>query len=136
MLGELGLDDTAAGRRAYAERMRERAVDELTQKQEPAEVGELRRGWCLGGEGFRERMLRVLDASAEKPHRPRVSARDASVERDHGMDEARQLLEEGLRCLGLEREELPGLKKGDPRKAALAVRIRTRTIVPNAWIAE
>jgi len=45
-------------------------------------------------------------------------------------------LEEGLRCLGLEREELRGLKKGDPRKAALAVRIRTHTIAPNAWIAE
>jgi len=52
------------------------------------------------------------------------------------MDEARRLLEEGLRCLGLEREELRGLKKGDPRKAALAVRIRTHTIAPNAWIAE
>ena len=28
------------------------------------------------------------------------------------------------------------LKKGDLRKAALAVRIHTRTAVPNAWIAE
>ena len=28
VLGEMGLDDTAAGRRAYAERMRERAVDD------------------------------------------------------------------------------------------------------------
>ena len=67
-------------------------------------MAELRGGWCLGGEGFRERMLR--------------------------------LLEEGLRCLGLERKELPRLKKGDPRKAALAVRIRTRTTASNAWIAE
>ena len=28
------------------------------------------------------------------------------------------------------------LKKSDLRKAALAVRFRTRTAVPNAWIAE
>ena len=30
VLGELGLEDTAADRRAYAQRMRERAVEELT----------------------------------------------------------------------------------------------------------
>ena len=50
--------------------------------------------------------------------------------------EAHRLLSEGLRCLGMEREELLRLKKGDPRKAALAVRIRTCTAVPNARIAE
>jgi len=136
VLGEMGLEDTAAGRRAYAERMRTRAVDELRQKQEPAEMAELRGGWCLGGEGFRERMLRLLDGAGEKLRRPRHTAVDASVQRDHGLDEARRLLEEGLRCLGLERKELPRLKKGDPRKAALAVRIRTRTTASNAWIAE
>ena len=136
VLGEMGMEDTAAGRRAYAERMRERAVDELTQKQEPAEVAELRGGWCLGGAGFRERMLRLLDGAGEKLRRPQRTAVDASVQRDHGLDEARRLLDEGLRCLGVDREELARLKKGDPRKAALAVRIRTRTTVPNAWIAE
>ncbi|MCE9610153.1 MAG: hypothetical protein K8R23_08075 [Chthoniobacter sp.] len=52
------------------------------------------------------------------------------------LDEARRLLEEGLRCLGLEQKELPGLRKGEPSKAALAVRIRTRTTATNAWIAE
>ena len=136
VLGELGLEDTVAGRRAYAQRMRSRAVEELSGGQEPAEVAALRRGWCLGGEGFRERMLRVLDGAAEKLRRPRVSPRDASVQRDHGLAEARRLLEEGLRCLGVTREELPRLRKGDPRKAALAVRIRMRTMVPNRWLAE
>jgi REP element-mobilizing transposase RayT len=136
VLGELGLEDTAAGRRAYAERMRGRAVEELTPGNEPAGRAELRRGWCLGGEGFRERMLRLLDAATEKLRLPRTSPRDASVQRDHGLDEAQRLLAEGLRCLGLEKDDLPGLRKGDPRKAALAVRIRMRTVVPNAWIAE
>jgi len=32
VLGELGMDDTAAGRRPYAQRMRERAVEELTRE--------------------------------------------------------------------------------------------------------
>ena len=81
-------------------------------------------------------MLRLLDAAAEKLPRRRLSRMDASVQRDHGMDEARRIVEEGLRCLGVEKEELPRLKKADPRKAALAVRIRMRTTAPNAWIAE
>ena len=136
VLGEMGVEDTAAGRRAYAERMRARAVDELTGQPEAPERSELRRGWCLGGESFRERMLRLLDRATEQLHRPRLSPMDASVQRDHGVDEAQRMLAEGLRCLGVEKEELPRLKKGDPRKAALAVRIRTRTTVPNAWIAE
>lgn len=136
VLGELGFEGTAAGRRGYAERMRERAVEERAGRSEPSELTELRRGWCLGGEGFRERMLRLIETGAEKLGRARISPMDGSVRRDHGLDEAQQLLTEGLRCLGLEREELPGLKKGDPRKAALAVRIRTRTTVPNAWIAQ
>ena len=132
----MGLEDTAEGRRLYAQRMRERAVEELTREKEPAEVGQLRRGWCLGGEGFRERMLRLLDTAGEKLGRRRLSPMDASVQRDHGIDEACRLLDEGLRCLGLDREQVRGIRKGDPRKAALAVRIRTRTTVPNAWIAE
>ena len=45
-------------------------------------------------------------------------------------------LAEGLRCLGLQTKDLPLLKKGDPRKAALAVRIRPKTTAPTAWIAE
>ena len=49
VLGEMSLDDTAAGRRAYAERMRERAVDELARKLEPAELSELRRLVCGRG---------------------------------------------------------------------------------------
>jgi REP element-mobilizing transposase RayT len=49
---------------------------------------------------------------------------------------ARQLLAEGLRCLGLESAELALLKKNDVRKAALAATIRAGTAVSNRWIAE
>ena len=135
-LDELGCADDVSDRRWFAQRMRERAVEELNRETEPVELEELRRGWCLGGEGFRGRMLRVLDDAGEKLPRPHLSPRDARVERDHGLDEAGRLLAEGLRCLGLPKEKLPLLKKGDPRKAALAVRIRAKTTAPNAWIAE
>jgi hypothetical protein len=38
---------------------------------------------------------------------------EAAAERDPGLNEARRLLEMGLRCLGLRGEELATLKKGD-----------------------
>ena len=63
------------------------------------------------------------------------SRMEAAAQRDHGLDEARRLLEMGLRCLGLRREDLAGLKKGDARKAAIAALIRKETTVPTAWIA-
>ena len=135
VLGELGWCDDAAGRRSYAERMRGRAVEVLTEETEREEIGELRRGWCLGAAGFRERMLRLLEATAERLARPRSSRRDASVQRDHGLAGAEDLIREGLRCLGLSEEELPRLQKGDARKAALAACVRAETAVPNHWIA-
>lgn len=58
MLGELGWADRAADRRDYLKRMgcaREGgAEEELYPK-------ELRRGWVLGGEVFRERVLALVD---------------------------------------------------------------------------
>lgn len=109
VLGELGLDDTAAGRRSYVERMRVRAVAELGTDKESPELAEVRRGWCMGGAGIRERMLRMLDAAGEKLPVFPGSRLEADVERDHGLKEARRLLAAGLRCLELQAEELAGL---------------------------
>jgi putative transposase len=136
VLGELGFEDTSAGRRGYAERMRRRAIEERQAGNKESEAAaELRRGWCLGGAGFRERMLRLLDAAGEKLLKPRRSRFDARVEHDHGLEESRRIMEIGLRCFGLKQEELGALKKGDARKSAIAAVIRQRTAVPNAWIA-
>ncbi len=132
VLAELQLVDDAEGRRLYAERMRRRAVEELTQPASTA-IAEVRRGWCLGGAGFRERMLDLLEATGEKLLRR--GGLDAPVRRSHGEEEGRRLIGAGLRALGLSQADLSGLKKGDERKIALAALIRARTCVPNAWIA-
>jgi hypothetical protein len=132
VLGELGLADDVAGRRRYTERMRQRAETELADAK-TAGHDELRRGWCLGQESFRERMLRLMDAAGEKFCRQRDV--DGAVRRSHGEAEARRLLEAGLQWLGLTVRELEGLPRGDARKLALARVIRERTAVPNAWIA-
>ncbi len=109
VLGELALADDAAGRRAYAERMRQRAVEELADGERP-EVKELRRGWCLGRPSFRERMLGLLDAAGE-PLGGR-SRRDATVEHDHGEDAASRLCEAGLRHLRIGRGRTSQAAKG------------------------
>jgi putative transposase len=134
VMGELGLADSASGRRQYAQRMRRRAVEELGGENETAEREQLRKGWCLGGEGFREKMLGMMEKVAG--HTPRRSRRDADVVRDHGESEARRLLARGLEVLRITTEDLASLPRGDERKAALAALLRSRTTVSNAWTAQ
>ncbi len=132
VLGELGLDDTVSGRRCYAERMRERAVDELAGKNEDADKA-WQRGWCLGGAGFRERILTLIERAGEKLSQAKEV--DAAVRRSHDAEEAQRLLRRSLEYFGLEKAALVELKRSDPRKLAMARLIRTRTSVSNAWIA-
>ena len=68
-------------------------------------------------------MLRLLDAAGERLPKSRL---EAAAQRDHGLHEARRLLEMGLRCLGMQREELAGMEKGDSRKAAIAALTESR----------
>ncbi len=132
VLGELGLEDTREGRRRYAQRMRQRAVDELNGALR-AETEVLRRGWCLGRASFRERMLGVLESAGEKLGRGK--AIDGAVRRSHDLEEAKRLLRLGLEELALEQSGLEALRRSDPRKIAIARLIRSRTAVPNDWIA-
>jgi putative transposase len=134
VMGELGLADSASGRRQYAQRMRQRAVAELAGENETPGRELLRRGWCLGGESFREKMLGMMERIGGDT--PRRSPRDAVVDRDHGEDEARRLLARGLEVLSLTPEDLASMPRGDERKAALAALLRKRTTVSNAWTAQ
>jgi hypothetical protein len=134
VLGSLDLQDTAGGRRQYAQWMQVRTEEELT-GEDSEHAAELRRGWYLGSKAFRTRMLRLLDQMAEK--RPkRRSARDAKVRPEHGDEEASRLLTTALERLELKPGELSRLKKGDPRKLAITALVRQRTTVSNAWLAE
>ena len=57
------------------------------------------------------------------------------MEGEHGQWEAEKILETGLLHIGIRRDELGQLKKGDPRKTAIAAVMQKRTSVPIAWIA-
>ena len=132
VLGELGLEDSAAGRRSYAERMRQRATEEAQPERE-REREALRQGWCLGGASFRERMLDLIEQTSEKFSQRK--AIDGVVRRSHDGAEAERLLQAGLQHFGLDAEQVLQLKKNDPRKLLLARQLRTRTTVTNKWIA-
>jgi REP element-mobilizing transposase RayT len=132
VLGELDLEDSVLGRRRYAERMRERAVAELDGQHAQADES-LRRGWCLGGASFRERVLGLMEQAGERLSKSKEL--DAAIKRSHGEEEASRLLRQGIEYLRLDERELRTSKKNDPRKVALAKLIRTRTSVPNEWIA-
>ena len=132
VFGEVGVEDTSEGRRRYAQRMRERAVATLS-GEDGAELARLRRGWCLGGESFRERMLSLLGAATGFCE---IKGDVPSESRSHGEARAREMIEAGLAHFGLRTEDLADLPKGDPRKLAIATVVRGHSAVSNRWLAE
>jgi len=49
--------------------------------------------------------------------------------RAHDETEAKRLLQKGMKCCGLTKADLPGLKNGDDRKKVIAWHIRKKTSV-------
>jgi REP-associated tyrosine transposase len=128
VLAELGCEDTAAGRRRYAERLRLRACEEN------GELTEIRRGWCLGGEAFRKKMLHLLDTVSDKLRARK--AVDGAVRRSHGQEAADELLLRATRMLALTPQELAELKNTDRRKRLVGMLLRKHTSVRNVWLAQ
>jgi len=87
----------------------------------------LRRGWCFGSEGFRQKALGLVTGTARKPAREILAA--------HNEQEAERLIVAGLKVVGLRGENLVERAKGDPRKIAVAATVRRRTPVSNEWLA-
>jgi hypothetical protein len=96
----------------------------------------LRRGWYLGEEGFKDKLLDLLDKTADKLRGKKSHAGDAV--RAHHQVEAERIISILARDLGLpdSREELEQLKKSDARKVVCAALVKRRTSMSNEWIAE
>lgn len=131
VLGEYSQSDTARGRREYREAMEGRARDERKGRAiEKGMLKQLRRGWCYGSEGFRQKILeRSVTTSLRNYSR-------GGGGRFHDEWEALRLLEAGLKELKLSREDLVKLPKGSEFKIAIAAVIKRATIMSNRWIAE
>ena len=121
MLGDWGIgEDSAAGRRQFAAEMEARRLN-----QPAAEFKAVRRGWCLGGKGFRRDLLaQISEQRREWHYGPEL------IESEE--EKAQRLVEAALQKKGWTEDDLAGQRKGHPFKLALAVKLRARTTVTEA----
>jgi REP element-mobilizing transposase RayT len=124
VLGEMGIPkDSLGGRRQF-----ERLMEERRQRDEPGAYRRIRRGWCLGEEGFRKELLAQVEE--------RRGASHYGEELQEGAREkAERLVREGLEASGWTEEELAARKKSDRTKLRLAVKLRSETPMTLKWIA-
>jgi putative transposase len=123
------------GRTSYLTWLEARATEHGGAINEDA-MEALRRGWYLGEEGFKDKLLALLDKTADRLRGKKSYAGDAV--RAHHQGEAERILSILAKELGLpdSREELKHLKKSDFRKVVCAALVKRRTSVSNEWIAE
>lgn len=135
VFGSAELSDEGAGsRRRYRAWMARRTheVLDLEETEEQAQKWrKLQRGWYLGSENFRDRLMDRVDGIVAG--RKRNSYRGENL-RTHDEREAAKLLSAGLDRLRLTARMVVALKKTDPRKQALAWLIKTRTVVRDEWL--
>jgi putative transposase len=127
-------DERAGSRRRYGGWMAERVADILeatTSAEQQEQWRQLRRGWYLGSDGFRDQLMDYA-ARAVTGHQ-RASYEGAALQR-HDEDEAERLVSGALTQLGMLSEELATRKRNDPAKQAVAWLVKGRTVVSDTWI--
>src|ERR1022692_2184419 len=110
--------------RVFEERMEGRRGEELR-----GEFKRVERGWCLGGEEFRQELLEQVEA------RPRPSHVGEAVQEAEAA-QAERLVVKGLKRLRWAEADLRARRKGERGKVQLARELRSKTTMPLAWIAE
>ena len=123
LLGDHGLhSDSKAARREFASRMEARRKPELDR-----EWNAVRRGWCLGGKGFRQALLKEMRELSGPNH-------GGQARRETEEAWAEQLAADELRRRGWTPEELSKRRKGDLTKIEIAHRLRQETTMTLNWI--
>ena len=125
LLGEHGIgEDTAEGRREFERRMEQRRSEEENQ----ASLAPLRRGWYIGSDDFKNRMLAMMEGRLGPGHAGEL--RQASAEA-----KAELILTEELGRLGWTEQELAERRKNDPEKLVIGARLRRETTLTLGRIA-
>ena len=125
LLGEYRIpQDSAAGRRRL-----EAALEERRAGENGMDYKGLRRGWCFGGETFREELLGQMERRMGPEHYGKERWESAEAK-------AENLVQMELKRLKWSAMELSQRAKGDAGKIALAMRLRRETVMPVKWIAE
>lgn len=125
LLGEHGIQqDTAVGRQEFERHLEfRRAAEGNDQKLTP-----LRRGWCLGSDDFRQKMVELAGARLGESHAG-VLRRETAEQR------ANRIIAEELKRLGLNESQLELRPNADPDRVAIAIRVREETTMSMKWIA-
>jgi putative transposase len=92
---------------------------------------ELRRGWYLGSEGFRNRLLGEVGRVQENHHRASYTG-GAKAAHDERMAEL--LLIDGMERLRVDASRMQSLPKGALEKRVLAWWLRQKTTISRRWI--
>ena len=95
---------------------------------------EVRRGWCLGSEAFRDRMLGLLEGAMGGKQRASFERRGAVALHDETA--AAALVKRALAALGLTADAMRSLRKNDPQEQAVGWWLRKRVSVTDQWISE
>lgn len=136
VLGNFGLRDTSAGRRAY-ERQMEQHIAELRnrgrRKAQEAEWNLLRHGWYVGSEDFREKLMERIAETVEGNDRASYAGGAICA---HDQAQAETLLRRGMKVLKLTEASLRQRPKNDPPKCVLAWLVHTHTMASHKWIGE
>ena len=125
LLGDWGIPkDSPAGRRVW-----EQALEERRQSEASEDYRAIRRGWCLGGETFRQELLAQMSERLGAEHYGEERAETAAALAEH-------IIAEEFKRRRWPEGELKRRPKGDAAKVALAARLRAETTMTVGWIAE
>jgi len=117
--------DNAVGRQQFETRMERRRAEHDSENEE---WKPLRRGWCLGTEQFRERMLARVEGQMGDHHA-------GELKRESAEAKAERIIREELQRLGWAQADLQLRLKTDPKKVEIGARLRKETTLPVRWIA-
>ena len=117
LLGEHGLQqDTSVARQEFERRMEARRLEEPDEDA----LKILRRGWCLGGQEFKNQMLERMEGKLGDHHSGELRQETAEAK-------AERIIGEELHRLGWSEKDLATRAKSDPAKLAIAARLRKET---------
>lgn len=127
--------DDARSRRRFEAWMDARVVETAGGGDAEVEAAwrKVRRGWCLGGETFRERLVGLMAKDSKDRKGESVSG---GAVRAHDEVAARKSLSGAMAALGIKRKDLEGMPKGAAEKQVLSWWMRSHCTVSREWIAQ
>jgi hypothetical protein len=129
-------DEGQGGRRRYAAYLSRRTREE--QSNDPSEEGKkewrrIRRGWFVGSEAFRDRLMDRADEIVRRRNRDSYAGDGLET---HDERAAERRLDDAMKRLGLSLHALRKLRQNDPVKQSVAWWIKCGTTLGDRWICQ